>query len=211
LFFYNFLRYFVYAVCRIYFRIEFHGADRVPRDGAVILAPNHASYADPILVSIPLRRRLRYMAWDKMFRVPVLGALMRAFGAFPVNITAGDRGALRRSLEHLRSGGALMIFPEGSRTRDGRPMAFKPGIVRLAIETGAPIVPVTIVGAYSAYSPHHTWPRPRKLKLYYHDPVSLTPPPRNGDKELLRAYEFEQAARLQAIVFGRLASDEASC
>lgn len=210
MFFYHLLRYFVHAVCSIYFRIEFHGAERVPREGAVILAPNHASYADPIWVSIPLTRRLRYMAWDKMFKVPLLGWLMRAFGAFPVNVEAGDRRALRSSLDHLRAGGALMIFPEGSRTRTGRPTAFKPGVVRLALETGAPIVPVTIMGGYRAYSPHHKFPRPGKLKLYYHEPIRLTPP-EDGDKEALKAYLHEQSARLQAIVVGRLASEEASC
>lgn len=203
MFSYHLLRYVVHAVCRVYFRIEFHGAERVPREGPVILAPNHASYADPILVSIPVARRLRYMAWDKMFAVPVLGWLMRAFGAFPVNIEAGDRGALRRSLEHLRAGGALMIFPEGSRTRDGRPMTFKPGVVRLALDTGAPIVPVTIIGAFQAYSPHQTFPRPGKLKLYYHEPIRLAPPA-GADKETLKAYLYQQAAGLQEIVVGLL-------
>lgn len=209
MFFYHLLRHFVHAVCAVYFRIEFHGAERVPRDGPVIVAPNHSSYADPIWVSIPIPRRLRYMTWDRMMRVPLLGPLMRAFGSFPVNVDAGDRSALRFSLEHLRSGGALMIFPEGSRTRTGEIQPFKPGVIRLALETGAPIIPVTIVGAYDAYSPQHKFPRPRKLRLYYHEPVRLPRLVGKANKDELKEYMREQAARLHDIVAGRVPEENA--
>ena len=195
--FYSLLRHLIHAFCLIYFRIEFHGAERVPSGGPVIITPNHASYIDPIWVSIPIRRRLRYMTWDRMFRVPVLGPVLRVFGAFPVNVEAGDPGALRQSLEHLRAGGALMIFPEGSRTRSGHLMPFKQGAIRLALKTGAPIVPVTIIGGYRAYSRWHWFPRPYKLKVFYHEPIELSQP---ADEVESRLYMREQAARLQRIV-----------
>ncbi len=203
--FYHFLRHLVHTVCRVYFRIEFHGADRVPDRGAVILAPNHASFLDPVWVSIPIGRRLRYMTWDRMFQVPLLGPLMKTFGAFPVKVEVGDRGAMRHSIEHLRNGGALMIFPEGGRTRNGQLMSFKPGVIQLALTTGAPIVPVTITGAYRVYSPWHKFPRPLKLKLYYHEPIALTPP---EDQGLIKAYLREQAERLRLIVAGPLPEEE---
>ncbi len=195
--FYHFIRYFLYTLCLAYFRIEFHGAERVPADGPVILAPNHASYLDPIWVSLPLRRKLRYMTWERMFRVPVLGRLMRAFGAFPVRVELGDRGAMRHSVEHLRSGGALMIFPEGARTRTGQMMPFKPGVIQLALSTGAPIVPVTIIGGYRVLSPWHRIPRPLKIKLYYHEPLQI---PLRSDERGAKDYLREQAALLHSIV-----------
>ncbi|MEP7271466.1 MAG: lysophospholipid acyltransferase family protein [Acidobacteriota bacterium] len=201
LLFYHFLRHLVHTVCRIYFRIEFHDVERVPIRGPVILAPNHASFLDPVWVSIPIGRRLRYMTWDKMFRVPLLGPLMRVFGAFPVKVEIGDRGAIRHSVEHLRAGGALMIFPEGGRTRNGQLMGFKPGVIQLALTTGAPIVPVTIIGGYRVYSPWHKFPRPLKLRLYYHEPIALTPP---EDEAQMKAYLKEQAERLRSIVATRL-------
>jgi len=196
-FFYHLLRFTIHAICLLYFRIEFHGSERVPLDGPVILAPNHASYLDPIWVSIPVRRRLRYMTWDRMFRIPLLGPLLRAFGAFPVNVKIGDRGALRLSLEHLQQGGALMIFPEGSRTRTGEMLPFKHGMIRLALESGAPIIPVTIVGGYRALSPQMRFPRPTKVKVYYHVPLSLNLPAEHAE---FKSYIRTQASDIERIV-----------
>jgi 1-acyl-sn-glycerol-3-phosphate acyltransferase len=194
-------RWIVGVISRLYFRIEFEGAERVPKSGAMIVAPNHVSYLDPLWVSVPISRPLRYMTWDRMMRLPLLGTLMRAYGSFPVNVDRGDRAALRASLEQLRTGGGLMVFPEGSRTRTGRLEAFKAGVIRLAMDTGAPIVPVTIIGGYRAFSPHHYFPRPFKVRIIYHEPIRLTPP---ADHTQWKQYQQDQAARLQCIVASAL-------
>lgn len=191
------LRFLCDIFCRVYFRIEFEGVENVPRRGPVILAANHESYADPIWLSIPFRYPLRYMTWDQVFKVPLLGGLIRSLGAFPVKVESGDRGALRTALSALREGGTLVIFPEGGRTRTGKLMPFKPGVIRLALDAGAPIVPVTIIGGYEAFAPHHHFPRPRKVKVVYHEPLSL--PPLNQTSEV-KDYLYQQAARVQSVV-----------
>ncbi len=201
---FKFTRLLVSLVCRLYFRIEFEGTDRAPKEGAMILAPNHVSYLDPFWVSIPFQRPLRYMTWERMTRLPLLGRLIRAYGAFPVKIEQGDRAALRHALEHLKRGGGLVIFPEGGRTRTGRLMPFKAGVIRLALEACAPIVPVTIIGGYRAFSPHHIFPRPFKVKVIYHEPIRLAPP-QNGAR--MKEYMRTQTEYLQSIVASALPPD----
>lgn len=198
---FKFSQFLVATICRLYFRIEFSGVERVPSQGAMILAPNHVSYFDPFWVSLPIDRPLRYMTWDKMTQLPLLGPLIRAYGAFPVNVDRGDRAALRLSLKQLRGGGGLVIFPEGGRTRDGKLMPFKTGVIRLALDTDVPIVPVTIIGGYQAFSPHHRFPRPYKVKIVYHDPIKLNPP---ADQAKLKEYLNQECRILFSIVASAL-------
>jgi 1-acyl-sn-glycerol-3-phosphate acyltransferase len=161
------LRPFVWAFCRIIFRIRFHGAENVPELGPCLIVPNHATFADPIWITIPLKRRLYYMAWDKPFRIPVLGFLMRIFGAFPVRLDAVDASAQREAIDLLGQGKALVIFPEGGRTRSGELMQFKPGAFRLALMFGVPIVPVAISGGFEVWPASRLLPRPGRLDVQY--------------------------------------------
>lgn len=167
------LRPLVWLLCRILFRIEFHGVENIPPCGACVIAPNHVTYADPIWITIPVRRRIYYMAWDKPFDIPVLGFLMRVFGAFPLNIESIDAGAHRTAVGVLRSGRALVVFPEGGRSKTGRLEPFKPGAFRLAIRYGAPVVPVTIRGAYKVWPVGKLFPRPGKLIVTYHRAIEV--------------------------------------
>lgn len=165
---------FVRWFCRLLFKIEFHGVENIPRAGACIITPNHVTYADPIWITIPVRRRVYYMAWDKPFRIPVLGQMMRIFGAFPVNLdVAADASAQREAIELLRKGRALVMFPEGGRTRTGKLMPFKMGAFRLALAHGIPIVPISIKGAGTIWPVGQMLPRPGKLTVTYHPPIDV--------------------------------------
>lgn len=168
------LRPFVRWLCRLWFKAEFHGAENIPPEGACIITPNHISYGDPIWITIPIYRRVYYMAWDKPFEIPVLGWLMRAFGAFPVSLeTTTDTSAQKDALEVLSKGRALVIFPEGGRTRTGKLMPFKMGAFRFALVHGIPIVPVSIKGAEKIWPVGKAFPRPGKLVITYHPPIHV--------------------------------------
>ena len=165
---------FVWLFCRLFFKIKFFGVENIPPQGACIITPNHVTYADPIWITIPVKRRIYYMAWDKPFRIPVLGLLMRMFGAFPVNLeVAADASAQREAIELLRNGSALVIFPEGGRTRTGKLMPFKMGAFRMALAHGIPIVPVSIEGGGKIWPAKRLLPRTGKLTITYHAPIPV--------------------------------------
>ncbi|MCX7016137.1 MAG: lysophospholipid acyltransferase family protein [Candidatus Sumerlaeota bacterium] len=178
----------VRPILRAYFRV-FHGAryrgmENIPSSGPVLIAPNHVSYYDPLLIGIPLRRAMVAMAREPLFRVPALGALIGWLGAFPVHATL-DSHAYKQSLQLLKKGVALLVFPEGKRavTRDIGP--FGAGVARLALRTGAAIVPATITGAFEAFPRFHRFPRPRwRITVKFHPPVY--PPKVNLRGEALR-------------------------
>lgn len=164
----------VWWFCRLVFKIKFCGVENVPRERACIITPNHVTYADPIWITIPVKRRMYYMAWDKPFRIPVFGLLMRMFGAFPVNLdVAADASAQREAIDLLRNGKALVIFPEGGRTRTGKLMPFKMGAFRMALAHGVPIVPVSIKGADKIWPAGQVFPRPGRLTITYHPAIEV--------------------------------------
>ena len=185
---------------RVLFAVEFHGVENIPERGAVIIAGNHPSYLDPVLVMLPVKRKIRFMAWDALFKVPVLGQLIRAFGSFPVDIRKGKgESAFREALNVLNSGDALGIFPEGQRSEQGPMGELRTGVARLAIETGAAIVPVTIGGAYRAWPKWKLLPKPAKIIVRYHEPVQLTEADRSArrdDKEFHQQVMAQVAERI---------------
>ena len=177
----------MHGLARGWFGLELRGVEHIPRDtGGLIITPNHQTYADPPLVTIPVRRRVYYMAWDKLFAVPVLGQLIRVLRAFPVDIYSSDPGAVREARRLVQEGAAVMIFPEGGRSFDGTLGPFKLGAFRLAVTLGAPVLPVTIAGGYEAWPPHRVLPRRGQMTITYHPPLHADPAlePRAAAREL---------------------------
>jgi 1-acyl-sn-glycerol-3-phosphate acyltransferase len=159
------------GMARTWFGLELSGVHNIPGDGGLIITPNHQTYADPPLVTIPVRRRVYYMAWNRLFAVPVLGQLIRVLRAFPVDIYSSDPGAVREAQRLLRQGAAVMIFPEGGRSFDGTLGHFKLGAFRLAVKLDMPVLPVTISGGFEAWPPQRTLPRRGRMTITYHAPL----------------------------------------
>ncbi|MBO0726040.1 MAG: 1-acyl-sn-glycerol-3-phosphate acyltransferase, partial [Blastocatellia bacterium] len=174
----------VYPLFRILFSVEHHGVENVPEEGAVIIAGNHPSYLDPVLIGLPVKRKIRFMAWDALFRIPLLGQAIRALGAFPVDIRKGrGEAAYRQALRALESGEALGVFPEGQRSDQATMGDLRGGVARLAVETGAPIVPVTIGGATRAWPKWKLLPRSAKIIVRYHEPIRLSEEERAANRD----------------------------
>jgi 1-acyl-sn-glycerol-3-phosphate acyltransferase len=187
----------VWALARTLLRIRFHGVERVPRAGPVVLAPNHVSFMDPILVTIPIHRPLHYMTLEPFFRVRGLGPLIRWCRAFPVQEDEPDGAAVRTALRLLRAGEPLVIFPEGGRSPDGRVRPFRPGAFRLALAARAPVVPVSIAGAFESWPAGRRLPRPGRVTITYHPPVDASILPAGADRR-------EQPAILMQVVRERI-------
>ena len=188
----------VWLLGRGYFGVRFEGVENIPPEGPLIIAPNHVTYADPALVTLAARRPVYFMAWNRLFTVPLFGRLIRFLRAFPLETESADPTAVRGAARLLKAGQAVMIFPEGGRTPDGRLQRFKPGAFRLACSQGAAILPVTIVGGHESWPPQRAFPRPGRITIVYHPPVSpaLGVPPRVAAPELARQVRAVIASRL---------------
>ena len=185
---------------RLYFGLELRGADRVPASGPLVITPNHQTFADPPLVTLPVHRPVYYMAWSRLFAVPGFGWLIRRLRAFPVDIDAHDSRATRETIRLLRAGEAVMIFPEGGRSLDGRIGTFKLGAFRVAASLGVPVLPVSIAGAHEAWPPGRALPRPGRIIVTYH-------PPEYPDPTLeVREAARQLAERAHAVISEALAA-----
>jgi 1-acyl-sn-glycerol-3-phosphate acyltransferase len=165
------------AVFRVLFEYDCQGEEHVPANGPAVVAANHPSYLDPVLLSLQVRRPIRFMAWEGLFKVPLLGPAMRAFGAFPVDTRPGQgRVAYDQAKAHVLAGEVIGIFPEGKRSRTGwMEERLREGAARLAYETGAPLVPATITGAYRAWPHFRALPRPARIRVRFHEPIDPVP------------------------------------
>lgn len=126
---------------------EVKGRERVPRSGGLIVASNHISFWDPPMVGSALPREMHFLAKSELFATPVLGPLIRAVNAIPIRRGVADMTGMGRAMEVLRAGGALLIFPEGSRMRDSELHPARPGVGMLAVNADTRIVPCYISGS----------------------------------------------------------------
>jgi 1-acyl-sn-glycerol-3-phosphate acyltransferase len=159
---------FIYATI---FRWRVYNAERVPLTGPVILAANHASFIDPPLVGSGVRRGINYLARESLFRFPGVGWLLRQWNAVPVDRDGGGAKGLKAILDRLLAGGAIVLFPEGTRTTDGRLQPARSGIGLTVIKSEAVVIPVRVFGTFEAYGRHMKLPQPRRIAVKYGRPM----------------------------------------
>lgn len=182
---------------RVFWRLEHQGVENIPTGGGLIIAANHQSYGDPFWLALPVKRSIRFLAWNEAFSWPVVGKAIRLLGAWPLNVQASDPAAIRRSLTWLRDSGVIVIFPEGGRgLPDGSMVRMKGGAVRMALEAGVPILPVTIRGANRVWPSNKLFPRLGKVEIVYHPVMHV----KQLSNEEPRACARRETERLSEII-----------
>ena len=152
------------------FRCRVYHPERVPLTGSVILAANHESYFDPPFVGCSLPRPINYLAREDLFSNRLSGPFLRGLNSVPVDRSGGGARGLKNILDRLLNGDAILIFPEGTRTRDGEMKAAQAGIGLAILRSRAPVVPVR-VWTYNAYGRHHTVPRMATTAVKFGRPI----------------------------------------
>lgn len=168
---YTFARIVLTLPTMLIYRVRGIGLENVPREGALVLAPNHFSQMDHFFVGVYLRRKVRFMAKSQMFGPPVLTYIYKHGGVFPVRRGHHDEEAIDTAYEILAQGEMLLVYAEGGRSRSDRLGEPKPGIGRIALESGAPVVPVAIHGSAGVRS----WKRLRfpKITVQFGKPIAF--------------------------------------
>lgn len=193
------------AVYATYFRWRVFNAERVPLSGGVILASNHASYLDPPLVGAGIKRDINYLARESLFRFPVMGSVLRSWNSVPVDRDGGGAKGLKIILDRLLAGGGIILFPEGTRTKDGQLLPARSGIGLTVIKSTAPVVPVRVFGTFEAYGRNHKFPRPHRVAVKYGRPMNfeaLRAEAKTCDKARLKQIYQQVADEIMAAIAG---------
>lgn len=175
---YSLLRLLFLLIFKVLFRWEVSGAENIPKSGGTIIASNHISLWDPPVIGTAMQRQIHFMAKEELFKIPVFNSVIRKLNAFPVKRGAVDRNALKTALNILKEGKVLGIFPEGTRSKDGKLGHAQPGATLLALKAGVPVVPTAVVGTNKFFSGKALLP---KFKVKFGTP--LIPDENRSDKE----------------------------
>jgi len=196
---YTVLRLCTIALARLLFRLESSGSENIPATGPVLLVSNHSSVLDPPLVGSAAGRQLSFLAKAELFHVPLLGALIHRLNARPIRREGADPAALRTAMRVLEEGGALLIFPEGTRGEEGIIRSAKAGAGMLAVLSGAPVVPVYVQGTGRAWPRGRRLPRPAKVSVTFGKPIKF-----ETDRGAARKGRYEVASREMMEAVARL-------
>jgi len=187
----------------LFFRIRLRGILNEPAEGPVLVVSNHQSHLDPPMIGMFFRRPLNYMARETLFKFPPLGWLIRTLGSIPIDRDGVGLSGMKETLRRLKYGQMVLVFPEGSRTRDGQLGTLKPGFCALARRGGVKLLPVGIAGAYRA------WPRTRPVPGRATIQIRVGKP--MGPEDVASLDDKALIARVEAELRACLAAAEADC
>ena len=164
------------------FRIRIRGAENIPRAGPFIIAPNHISFLDPVAVGAFTPRDLHYASRETLFDIPFLSWLLRICQSFPMRQDRPRLGTIKRILSIFKSGEGFLIFPEGTRSINGKLLRGNPGLGMLASVSAVPVIPTLIMGTEKALPIGARWIRLEKIQIQFGKPVLPAPVEENRDR-----------------------------
>ena len=192
------------VVSCFWLRYRASGMDRLPKQGGGLLLINHQSHLDPLMTGLPLTRPVSYLARDTLFRVPFVGWVLRNTYVIPLNREAASTSSLREAIRRAEQGFLVGIFPEGTRSEDGKLGRLKPGVLALIRRTNVPVHPVGVAGTFQAF-PRGAWfLRPSTVRVVFGEPLdprTLEQFPRGQDESAL-AYIRDRMEATQQIAEG---------
>jgi 1-acyl-sn-glycerol-3-phosphate acyltransferase len=171
------------------YRARYAGRNNIPTDGGVLVVSNHQSHLDPMLVGIGCPRKLNYVARESLFKFAPFGWLIGSVGAFPIDRDGIGLAGIKESLRRLKRGEMVLIFPEGTRSHDGRMAPFRPGFTALAARSGAAILPVAVDGAFQIWPRWRRFPGRGRVRVRYGVPLLPAEITGRDERELLAEVE----------------------
>ena len=178
----------------VLFDLKVYGCDNIPPHGGVLIVSNHQSLLDPILLPVHLNRPLNYIAKSELFQNPFCAWFLRSvFNAFPVRQGHGDVRAVKETIQRLREGHLMNIYPEGARTMDGEIAQLQRGVALIVERAQVAVIPAAIVGAFEAWPIHRNFLRRHSIHIEFGPPLTLIGMSRNEilatiDRELRRMF-----------------------
>lgn len=165
------LQYSMRLVFMLWLRYQARGLENLPGTGGGLVLVNHQSFLDPMLVGLPLQRPVSYLARDSLFRVPVIGWILRNTYVMAINRDAASTASIRTALQRMNDGFLVGLFPEGTRSFDGKVGEFKPGFISLIRRAKVPVYPVGIAGAHEAMPRGGIRLWPQRVRVVYGPPL----------------------------------------
>ena len=163
--FYKFIRGILSVFLKLFFRIERIGVSNIPKEGSYVFCSNHISALDPIIIGTVRERAFYFLSKEELVKIPIIGAILKRVNIIPIKRGAGDLGAMRKSIEVLKENKALVMFPEGTRSKDGQLKEAKDGISLIVKKSGCNVVPCAVVGKMKPFN---------KIKVIYGTPIDMS-------------------------------------
>jgi len=164
-------KFMAFLLSKFFFRVRVFGVENIPQKGGFILASNHVSYLDPVVIGSVISRKLNYMAKQDLFLNHFVSWFLLQLGVFPVKRDSADFSGLKEAMRRVKNGSGLLLFPEGTRISDGIPVKPQPGIGFLAAKLGVPVVPAFIEGSQKALPKHSKFIKPIRISVYFGEQI----------------------------------------